>query len=177
MISKYIYIILNILSIGILVFFMYSRMRAARHFENANKDNILLKTGVDGINIYLAVFLTMLIFWRLDTSFALYRGEVHLKTLLSTDAFIVTNCVIIVLYYIINSNTITTSGIAKLHLFNNFRNVIQWQQIVNYHWEENCLIIDYVNDTVVDTYLWRNIPFKDRGDIDAIFNRYLYRTK
>lgn len=173
MISKYIYITLNTLSIIILVYFMYTRIRTRKDAESSKNHIILLKTGIDDINVYLSVFLTLLIFWRIDTAFSLSRGQILLKNLFLTDAFVITNCIIIALYYIINRNTITTVGIARLHLFNNFQHVIKWNQIVNYQWEENCLIISYLKNSEIDTYLWKNISYRDKEIINSIFNSYL----
>lgn len=177
MLNNYIYTVLNIMSTIALILFIYSLKRASKELGNDDKDSILLKTGVDEINIYLFLFIALLILWRIDTIFALYRGQILLKTLFSTDAFILINCMVIVLYCTINRNTITTSGIARLHLFNNCRNIIQWKQILNYHWEDNCLIINYLNESEVDTYLWKNVSYRDRGTIEAIFNNYLCKGR
>lgn len=173
MISKYIYIILNILSLMIMMLFIHTRMKNDGKPEKPHRNSILLKSQVDEINICLSFFLALFILWRLDTFFSVYGSRLFVKALFSTDVFIISSIIVIALYYIINRNAITTIGVAKVHMFNNFRDVISWEQIVNYHWEENCLIINYIHEDKVDTYLWKHVSSKDRGIIDSILSTYV----
>lgn len=163
---------LNILGLATLMYF-FTRIRELKKHENVNEEEIVFKSGIDKINICLSLILILLLAWRVDIFSGSIIYKLNIKVVFKSG--ILTYMIIACggVYFLINRMVLTKKGIVRFNAFSRIEEIIPWQQVVGYRWEEDCLLIDYIIGDKVSSYLWRNISFRDKKNINRIFNCYI----